>query len=271
MGSRWWAEGMVSNPMTLPSHPMTSPAEAPHLINPNPNPDEESHRNPEAQEDTHREPAEPSSGSGPRRPRGRPSGSKNKPKPPVVIAKEAPNSLRSHLLEIRDGADVSGCISAFARARGCGVSVLSGSGAVADVSLSQPAGPGGMTSLPGRYEILSLSGAFFPEPSPAGPARLMVYLAAGQGRVVGGVVVGPLTAAGPVMVMAATFGNAVYEKLPLEDDEEGLGPGKSEKVGDELGAQPHFYGGGPQPDSVLMGGQMPNDMHWAPQPCPPPY
>ncbi|GER55679.1 AT-hook motif nuclear-localized protein 20, partial [Striga asiatica] len=38
---------------------------------------------------------------------------------PVVIAKEAPNALRSHLLEIRDGADVSSCISAFARAQGC--------------------------------------------------------------------------------------------------------------------------------------------------------
>lgn len=30
--------------------------------------------------------------------------------------------------------------------------------------------------------------------------------------------VGPLVAAGPVMLMAATFANAVYERLPLEGE-----------------------------------------------------
>lgn len=36
---------------------------------------------------------------------------------------------------------------------------------------------------------------------------------------VGGSVVGPLLASGPVVVMAASFGNAAYERLPLEDEE----------------------------------------------------
>ncbi|XP_019461025.1 PREDICTED: AT-hook motif nuclear-localized protein 15-like isoform X2 [Lupinus angustifolius] len=154
-----------------------------------------------------------------RRPRGRPPGSKNKPKPPVVITKESPNALRSHVLEISSGNDVAECIATFANRRHRGVSVLSGNGVVNNVTLRQAAAPGGVITLHGRFEILSLSGAFLPAPSPPGATGLTVYLAGGQGQVVGGVVGGPLVSVGPVMVIAATFANATYERLSLEDDQ----------------------------------------------------
>uniref|UniRef100_A0A368UKX3 PPC domain-containing protein n=1 Tax=Glycine max TaxID=3847 RepID=A0A368UKX3_SOYBN len=120
--------------------------------------------------------------SGGRRPRGRPPGSKNKPKPPVVITKESPNALCSHILEISDGSDVAECIAIFATRRHRGVSVLSGNGFVTNVTLRQPAAPGGVITLQGRFEILSLSGAFLPAPSPPEATGLTVYLAGGQGR-----------------------------------------------------------------------------------------
>lgn len=41
---------------------------------------------------------------------------------------------------------------------------------------------------------------------------------------VGGSVVGPLVAAGPVVIMVASFGNAAYERLPLEEEEEVVPP-----------------------------------------------
>uniref|UniRef100_A0ACD5WZH6 Uncharacterized protein n=1 Tax=Avena sativa TaxID=4498 RepID=A0ACD5WZH6_AVESA len=161
-----------------------------------------------------------SSGSG-RRPRGRPPGSKNKPKPPVVVTRESPNAMRSHVLEIASGADIVEAIAAFSRRRQRGVSVLSGSGAVTNVTLRQPAGTGAAAvALRGRFEILSLSGAFLPAPAPPGATGLAVYLAGGQGQVVGGSVMGELIASGPVMVIAATFGNATYERLPLDQDAE---------------------------------------------------
>ncbi|KAK4277930.1 hypothetical protein QN277_015849 [Acacia crassicarpa] len=163
--------------------------------------------------------AEP--GSKERRPRGRPPGSRNKPKPPVVVTKESPNALRSHVLEISSGNDVAESLSTFANRRHRGVSVLSGSGIVTNVTLRQPAAPGGVITLNGRFEILSLSGAFLPAPSPPGATGLTVYLAGGQGQVVGGAVVGSLVASGPVLVIAATFANATYERLPLEDDPSG--------------------------------------------------
>ncbi|VAH96280.1 unnamed protein product [Triticum turgidum subsp. durum] len=131
-----------------------------------------------------------------RRPRGRPPGSKNKPKPPIFVTRDSPNALRSHVMEVAGGADVAESIAHFSRR------------------------PGAVVALRGRFEILSLTGTFLPGPSPPGSTGLTVYLAGGQGQVVGGSVVGALTAAGPVMVIASTFANATYERLPLDDAEE---------------------------------------------------
>ncbi|KAK8967175.1 putative DNA-binding protein ESCAROLA [Platanthera guangdongensis] len=165
------------------------------------------------------EPKEGAVDIGSRRPRGRPPGSKNKPKPPIFVTRDSPNALRSHVMEVAGGADVADSIAQFSRRRQRGVCVLSGAGAVANVTLRQPAAPGAVVALHGRFEILSLTGTFLPGPAPPGSTGLTVYLAGGQGQVVGGSVVGPLVAAGPVMVVAATFSNATYERLPLEEEE----------------------------------------------------
>ncbi|OIW07176.1 hypothetical protein TanjilG_10149 [Lupinus angustifolius] len=159
-----------------------------------------------------------------RRPRGRPSGSKNKPKPPIFVTKDSPNALRSHVMEIANGADIADSVVQFARRRQRGVCVLSGSGTVVNVTLRQPMASGTVMTLTGRFEILSLTGSFMPGPSVPGVSGLTIYLAGGQGKVVGGVVVGPVVAAGPVILIAATFSNATYERLPVEDEgEEGDG------------------------------------------------
>ncbi|KAF3434920.1 hypothetical protein FNV43_RR22007 [Rhamnella rubrinervis] len=164
-------------------------------------------------------------GSSGRRPRGRPAGSKNKPKPPIFVTRDSPNALKSHVLEICNGSDIVESVSNYARRRGTGVCVLSGSGAVTNVTLRQPAAPSGsVVTLHGRFEILSLTGTSLPPPAPPGAGGLTIYLAGGQGQVVGGSVVGPLTASGPVILMAASFANAVYDRLPLEDQEESPAP-----------------------------------------------
>ncbi|XP_022762434.1 AT-hook motif nuclear-localized protein 25-like [Durio zibethinus] len=154
------------------------------------------------------------------RPRGRPAGSKNKPKPPIIITRDSPNALRSHVLEISSGSDIVDSVSNYARRRGRGVCVLSGTGAVTNVTLRQPAAPAGsVITLHGRFEILSLTGSSLPPPAPPGAGGLTIYLAGGQGQVVGGSVGGPLMASGPVVLMAASFANAVYDRLPLEEEE----------------------------------------------------
>uniref|UniRef100_M0ZNK1 ESC n=1 Tax=Solanum tuberosum TaxID=4113 RepID=M0ZNK1_SOLTU len=117
-----------------------------------------------------------------RRPRGRPAGSKNKPKPPVIITRESANALRAHILEAA----------------------------------------GSVVTLHGRFEILSLSGSFLPPPAPPGATSLTIYLAGGQGQVVGGNVVGALIASGPVIVIASSFTNVAYERLPLDEENESI-------------------------------------------------
>ncbi|KAK4803878.1 hypothetical protein SAY86_003695 [Trapa natans] len=162
-----------------------------------------------------------SSGMPNRRPRGRPPGSKNKPKPPIIVTRDSPNALRSHLLEVSAGSDVVESVSIYARRRGRGVCVLSGSGRVENVSLRQPSSPaGGVVTLHGRFEILSITGTVLPPPAPPGSGGLSIFLSGGQGQVVGGSLAGPLIAFGPVVLMTASFSNAVYERLPLADDQD---------------------------------------------------
>ncbi|XAR54821.1 hypothetical protein NMG60_11030127 [Bertholletia excelsa] len=183
-----------------------------------------------------------------RRPRGRPAGSKNKPKPPVIITRESANTLRAHILEIGGGCDVFGCIAEYARRRQRGICVLSGGGVVANVTLRQP-GAAAAVVLQGRFEILSLSGSFLPPPAPPGATSLTVYLAGGQGQVVGGNVVGELMAAGPVIVVAASFTNVAYERLPLEEeDEAGVQMQPPVSAGGSGGV-----GGNPFPDPTSAG------------------
>uniref|UniRef100_A0A803PNE7 PPC domain-containing protein n=1 Tax=Cannabis sativa TaxID=3483 RepID=A0A803PNE7_CANSA len=159
-----------------------------------------------------------------RRPRGRPPGSKNKPKPPVIITRESANTLRAHILEITNGCDVFDSVATYARRRQRGICILSGSGTVTNVTLRQPAAAGAVVTLHGRFEILSLSGSFLPPPAPPGATSLTIFLAGGQGQVVGGNVVGELTAAGPVIVIASSFTNVAYESNnnPFPDPSSGL-------------------------------------------------
>lgn len=173
-----------------------------------------------------------------RRPRGRPSGSKNKPKPPIFITRDSPNALRSHVMEVASGTDIADSVIQFARKRQRGICILSASGIVVNVSLRQPTAPGAVIALPGRFDILSLTGSILPGPSPPGATGLTIYLSGGQGQVVGGGVVGPLVAAGPVMIMAATFSNATYERLPVEDGDQDQGQQGGESPPPGIGQPP---------------------------------
>lgn len=194
-----------------------------------------------------------------RRPRGRPAGSKNKPKPPVIITRESANTLRAHILEIGNGCDVFDCIATYARRRQRGICILSGTGIVTNVSLRQPAASGGsVLPLHGRFEILSLSGSFLPPPAPPGATSLTIFLSGGQGQVVGGNVVGELTAAGPVIIIASSFTNVAYERLPLEEEELPEGGGlQMQQPATDGGAA---GGGYPDPSSGLPFFNLPMTM-----------
>ncbi|MED6131330.1 AT-hook motif nuclear-localized protein 24 [Stylosanthes scabra] len=213
-----------------------------------------------------------------RRPRGRPAGSKNKPKPPIIITRDSANALKTHVMEVADGCDIVESVSNFARRRQRGVCIMSGTGTVTNVTLRQPASSGAVVSLHGRFEILSLAGSFLPPPAPPAASGLTIYLAGGQGQVVGGSVVGTLIASGPVVIMSASFSNAAYERLPLEEEDPSMplqgggagggggsigspGSGQQQTQQQMLGdaTAPLFHGLNP---NLLNSVQMPTEAFW---------
>ncbi|CAO2167750.1 unnamed protein product [Urochloa humidicola] len=176
-----------------------------------------------------------------RKPRGRPAGSKNKPKPPVVVMRESEGAMRPVVLEVAPGCDVVAAVAAFARRRRLGLSVLSARGAVAAVRLRLSTSPSTATAvtLHGRFEVLSLSGTMLPlssflEGSPAAGAGsdppFSLTLAGAAGQVIGGTLAGEMTAADGVVLVAATFRGAEVHPLPAAGGaEDGDGRGGREE------------------------------------------
>ncbi|KAK4801515.1 hypothetical protein SAY86_022002 [Trapa natans] len=255
MASLWWT-GKVGLPGVDDSE-SSSPAKKPEGRSGGVEEDERDHGD---------EPKEGAVEVAPRRPRGRPPGSKNKPKSPIFVTQDSPNALRSHFMEIANGSDIADSVAQFAPRRQRGVCVLGGSGTITNITLTQPTAPGSVMALHGRFEILSLTGAFLPGPAPHGSTGLTIYLAGGQGQVVGGTVVGPLVASGPVMLTAATFSNATYEKLPLEEE---TGGGQGQIHGGSppgmrssgRGPQQQQGSGMPDPSSMAVYNMPPNLLH----------
>ncbi|KAG5588905.1 hypothetical protein H5410_039419 [Solanum commersonii] len=108
---------------------------------------------------------------------------------------------------------------------------------------------------------------------PPAASGLTIYLAGGQGQVVGGCVVGSLMASGPVVIMAASFSNAAYERLPLDEDdsnqlrfkevhlgspERTVAPGGQQQ---QLLADPSLFHG--MPPNLLNNVQLPSEAYWA--------
>ena len=177
-----------------------------------------------------------------RKPRGRPPGSKNKPKQPIFITKDSDSAMKPVILEISAGSDIIDTIISFARRNRVGVTITSATGSVSNVTLRHPVSHAPALSLHGPFGLLSLSGSFIASstlsssnkapqssssstsPSPCSLSSLScsfgVTLAGAQGQVFGGIVGGKVMAATQVIVVAATFINPVFHRLPFEGDNE---------------------------------------------------
>lgn len=172
--------------------------------------------------------AEASAGSScsARKPRGRPPGSKNKPKPPVAVTRACASAMHPVLLQFYGGFDIVSGLSDFVRRHRVGVSVLGATGVVSVVSLrlaSFAHGVQGIT-IQGPFDILSLSGTLLPPSDPAlppgAPPPLTVSLASSHGQVIGGALAGSMPASGPVLLIAATLSRPEFHRLPISDDDD---------------------------------------------------
>ncbi|CAI8600262.1 unnamed protein product [Vicia faba] len=146
-----------------------------------------------------------------RRPRGRPPGSKNKPKIPAMVTHDIPNALTSHALEITTGADVLKSLFDYTRRKGKGIYILGGNGVVRYIRLRQPTGK--VLTLKGRIQIHSISGMIFSPPTSRAAGGLTVYLSGPKGHMIGGSVMSPMVASNSITLMAFSFANITYEKI----------------------------------------------------------
>lgn len=213
-----------------------------------------------------------------RRPRGRPPGSKNKPKPPVIITRDTEPAMSPYILEVPGGNDIVEAIARFCRRKNMGLCVLTGSGTVANVTLRQPSTtPGATVTFHGRFDILSITATFVPQTTPSCPIPngFTISLAGPQGQIVGGLVAGALVAAGTVYVVGASFNNPSYHRLPAEDEVRNSGGASADAQ------SPQQSGGGESGGHAttescgmsMYSCHLPSDVIWAPtarQPPPPP-
>ncbi|KAE9458806.1 hypothetical protein C3L33_09238, partial [Rhododendron williamsianum] len=113
----------------------------------------------------------------------------------------------------------------FSKKRNTAIRVLSATGTVSNVTLRQPAVVSAAVTFHGRFDLLSLSATVFPSPTTTSFSRgniqeFCISLGGPGGQVVGGTVVGPLYAAATVYVVAASFNNPSFHRLPVEEEGE---------------------------------------------------
>ncbi|CAI9769533.1 unnamed protein product [Fraxinus pennsylvanica] len=154
------------------------------------------------------------------------------------------NALKSHVMEVADGCDIQESVSTFATTRQRGVCILSGSGIVNNVTVRQPSAPGSVVTLH----------------------------AGGQGQVVGGNVVRSLFTSGPMVIMAASFGNASYERLTLEEEPPmAVAPGRGAlgspqgitgPQGQQLMLDPNTNLFHEMPSNLLTSNKLPSEAYW---------
>lgn len=220
-----------------------------------------------------------------RRPRGRPPGSKNKPKPPVVITRDSTTIMRPFILEISTGNDVVDALSVYSRRRNFGVSIISAKGSVANLTFCQPSSTtttaNSTVTFQGRFEILSISGTLFP---PSFSGSFSVSVAGPRGQIVGGIIAGPMVAVGTVTVIAAIFEEPEIVRLPREEvpslsvsASEGDGGGRSEDVEEPKKVRLDYHDvhgrggiGSLAADKSIYSCHLPSDVIWSTPPPPPP-
>ncbi|GAB4835281.1 hypothetical protein Ancab_000190 [Ancistrocladus abbreviatus] len=236
-----------------------------------------------------------SSGAG-RKPRGRPPGSKNKPKPPIYVTRETEPSLKTQQLEISSGSDIVEMVQKFARKNQVGVNVINGFGSISNVVLKHPIHSQTIT-LSGTFDLLNVSGTFLgfstcnsiEKSSSCGSHThsLAVFLGGTGGQVYGGTVVGKLLAASNVVLNASTFTNYEFHRLSAADFDEAADNNgtdvkpnlvvcpRTEASATASATTAAVYGGGGGvscPSPAPISSHSPEMLNWPPAPArPPPF
>lgn len=142
--------------------------------------------------------------------RGRPLGSKNRPKPPTNFKEDRNTRMEIVCIEIPTGRDIVGALVKYARRRQVDMTVLRGNGFVSHVTFLRPESRAHVPPMVGPFEMTSLFGTYcghVPSQSINDPpcSSFSIFLSGNGARVYGGIVGGEVIAAKPIWITAALF------------------------------------------------------------------
>lgn len=144
-----------------------------------------------------------------KKPRGRPHGSKNKPK---TI------STQPIILEIPPGTDIIQSVVQFALNHELYVSILGGLGHVSELDVCYPGTNALPVKISGTFQLVSFTGTFADCASSSSPSVscFIISIAGSEGHVLGGLVAHRLIAESQVMLLGTSFKNPDICKQPCD-------------------------------------------------------
>lgn len=165
-------------------------------------------------------------------PRGRPSGSKNKPKTTsLLVAQPVEPSMKLVIINVDRGKDIMQSILNVAH-QGCvSLTVLSASGTVTSVTLcNSPNDGGGALMLHGPFTLLSINGSYFYNNNQynlhsgatrSPPVSFGIHLSTSKGKILGGAIGGNVIAGDDVSITLSTFSHPeIYNCVPKGEEED---------------------------------------------------
>ncbi|TKY61754.1 AT-hook motif nuclear-localized protein 17 [Spatholobus suberectus] len=162
---------------------------------------------------------------------GRPLGSKNKPKPPLVINQGSEEALKPILIEVPNNSDVIETVVQFARRYQVSITMLSVSGSISNVTLCHTLSDTFAFTIYGPFTLISLTGTYLNNSSCAASSSLSsssnlnlcsfrISFSSISGQSFIGVVGEKAMAANEVTVVATTFKNSQIHKVGISDSGE---------------------------------------------------
>ncbi|KAJ1394806.1 PPC domain, partial [Sesbania bispinosa] len=164
------------------------------------------------------------------KPRGRPPGSKNKPKPPLVITQTNEQDMKPVVIHVDPGVDVMEAIINYAHNYNAGIMVLSGSGSISNLTLSHSVSysPSSSFTLHGPFTLFAFSGACISFPnspldgasnSSSNPnmytsSSFSISFTSAQGKMYGGIVGGKVVSSNDVQVVVSLLKNPDFHRVP---------------------------------------------------------
>ncbi|KAG5010965.1 hypothetical protein AAZX31_07G214000 [Glycine max] len=166
-----------------------------------------------------------------KKPRGRPPGSKNKPKTTSFpVGQPAEPSMKLVIVNVTPGSDIIESILDVARRGHVSLTILSASGTISKVTLHNSIHGVAALTLRGPFTLLSLNGSYLhnnhytlhPGATPPPPLSFGISFSTSQGQVFGGAIGGRVIAGDDVSLTISTFKNPVmYKYVPTDKERNG--------------------------------------------------